>query len=158
MSTRNILGFVLTVILMAGASERDEIIARNVAHLLSAHEAYRGVTFTVEDEIVTARGKVPTYTNRKGLEWSLRRIAHVRNVRNEVVLDPPVVSDEVLEARMKKMLTAAEFAHLRVVAHDGRVEVRGTVRTRTQWAQVLNLAWSVIGVREVETQVRVAEE
>lgn len=158
MSTRNILGFVLTAFLMAGAAERDEIIARNVAHLLSAHEAYRAVTFTVEDEIVTARGKVPTYTDRKGLEWSLRRIAHVRNVRNQVVLDPPVVSDEVLAARMKKMLSAAGFAHLTVVTHEGRVEVRGTVRTRAHWARVLDLAWSVVGVREVESQVRVAEE
>lgn len=158
MSTRNILGFVLTALLMASASERDASIARDVAQLLSAHEAYRAVTFTVEDEIVTAKGKVPTYTDRKGLEWSLRRIAHVRSVRNEVVLDPPVVSDEVLGARMKRTLTAAGFAHLRVVAHDGRVEVRGIVRTRTQWARLQDLAWSVEGVREVETQVRVAGE
>jgi len=158
MSTRNILGFVLTVVCMAGASERDAIIARDVAQLLSRHAAYRAVTFTVEDEIVTTRGKVPTYTDRKGLEWSLRRVALVRSVRNEVVLDPPVVSDEVLGAHMKKALTAAGFAHLRVVAHDGRVEIRGTVRNRTQWARVQDLAWSVEGVREVESQVRVAGE
>lgn len=159
MSTKSIIPVTLVALALSlAAADLSDEIGRNVAKLLAAHREYRNVTFSVEDEIVTVSGKVPTWTNRTDLEWSLRRIQHVRSVRNDVILDPPAVSDEVLRARVKKALTAAGFADVRFQAHEGLVILTGSVRTRLQWARVRDLAWSVEGVREVITRVNVAEE
>lgn len=159
MSPKRLMPVVLIAlaVTLAGADFNEEI-GKGVTKLLSAHREYRNVTFTVEDEIVTVSGKVSTWTDRTNLEWSLRRIKHVRNVRNEVVLDPPVVSDELLRARMRIALTAAGFTDVRFQAHEGLVLLTGTARTRSQWTRIHDVAWSVEGVREVITRIRVLEE
>lgn len=146
----------LTVTILA--LDTNEEIGRNVAKFLGSHRAYRNVSFTVEDEIVTVTGTVFTWSDRVDLERTLRGIEHVRSVRNEVVLDPPAVSDEVLRARVKKTLTAAGIADVRFQVHEGLVILTGAVRTRLQWTRIQDLAWSVEGVREVISRVRVAEE
>ena len=163
MSRRSILRLglawaLVTVAITLSAADFDEEIGRNVVKFLSSHRQYQKVTFAVEDEIVTISGKVALWSERSNLEWSLRRMEHVRSVRNQVVLDPPPVSDEVLRARMKKALTAAGFPGLKFQAHQGRVILTGSVRTRSQWALLKDLPWSVEGVREVETRIRVEEE
>jgi osmotically-inducible protein OsmY len=150
----------LTVLAMASllsAADLDAEISRKVAKYLSSHSEYQKVTFTVEDEIVIVSGKVALWSQRSSLEWSLRRMEHVRKVENQVVLDPPPVSDEMLRARMGKALTAAGFAELVFQAHQGRVILRGSVRTRSQWARLQELAGNVDGVREVVNVVRVEE-
>ncbi|MEO5936539.1 MAG: BON domain-containing protein, partial [Terriglobales bacterium] len=75
-----------------------------------------------------------------------------------VVLDPPPVSDEVLRTRMKKALTAAGFTDVKFQAHEGLVLLTGSARTRLQWTRIQDVAWSVEGVREVITRIRVLEE
>ncbi|MEO6119358.1 MAG: BON domain-containing protein [Terriglobales bacterium] len=159
MSTKRLIPAVLIALAVTlAAADLNEEIGKGVAKLLSTQREYRNVTFTVEDEIVTVSGKVSTWTDRTNLEWSLRRINHVRNVRNEVVLDPPVVSDEVLRARGRKALLAAGFDEVRFQAHEGLVLLTGSARTRVQWARIQDVAWSVEGVREVITRIRVLEE
>ena len=159
MSTKRLIPVVLIALAVTlGAADFNQEIGKGVAKLLSAHRQYRNVTFTVEDEIVTVSGKVSTWTDRTNLEWSLRRIDHVRNVRNEVVLDPPVVSDEVLRARVRKALLTAGFDEVRFQAHEGLVLLTGSARTRVQWARIQDVAWSVDGVREVITRIQVLEE
>lgn len=159
MSTKRLIPVVLIALAVTlVAADFNEEIGKGVAKLLSAHRQYRNVTFTVEDEIVTVSGKVSTWTERTDLEWSLRRIDHVRSVRNEVVLDPPVVSDEVLRARLRKALLAAGFDDIRFQAHEGLILLTGSARNRLQWARIQDVAWSVDGVREVITRIRVVQE
>lgn len=162
MSTRTILrsGLSWALMMMAftlSAADSDEEIGKNVVKIFSSHPQYQQVTFTVEDEIITVSGKVKLWSQRLDLERTLLRLEHVRSVRNQVVLDPPPVSDDVLRARMKKALAAAGFPDLRFQAHQGRVILAGSVRTRSQWALLKELPWSVEGVREVETRIRVEE-
>jgi hypothetical protein len=156
--SRILLLALVTMALTLMAADRDEEIRRSVAKFLSGHRQYQNVTIQVEDEVVTATGTVALWSQRSDLEWSLRRIEHVRNVHNQVVLDPPPVSDDVLRARVKKALVAAGFPNLRFQAHQGRVVLSGSVRTRPQWARARDLLLTVEGVREVETRVRVEEE
>ena len=159
MSKKGLIGLALIPMAFAlSASDFDAEIGENVAKFLSSHREYQQVTFAVEDEIVTVSGKVALWSQRTGLEWTLRRMEHVRNVRNQVVLDPPPVSDELLRARMKKALTAAGFGHLMFQAHQGRVVLTGSVRTRSQWVRLRDLAWTIDGVREVDDRIRVEEE
>ena len=140
------------------ASDRSDEIGRRVAKLLAAHREYQNVTFQVEDEVVTVSGRVPTWSNRNDLAWSVRRIEHVRSVRNEVVLDPPAISDEVLRGRVKRALNAAGFGEIRFQAHEGMVILTGTVRKRQESTRVQDVAVSVEGVREVINRINVAEE
>lgn len=159
MSKKGLIGLALIPMAFAlSASDFDAEIGKNVAKFLSSHREYQQVTFAVEDEIVTVSGKVALWSQRTGLEWTLRRMEHVRNVRNQVVLDPPPVSDELLRARMKKALTAAGFGHLMFQAHQGRVVLTGSVRTRSQWVRLRDLAWTIDGVCEVDDRIRVEEE
>lgn len=162
MSTRTIRrsGLSWALLMMAitlSATDTDEEIGRNVVKFLSGHPQYQQVTFSVEDEIIIVSGKVKLWSQRLDLERALRRLEHVRSVRNQVVLDPLPVSDEVLRARIKKALAAAGFPDLKFQAHQGRVILAGSVRTRSQWALLQDLPWTVEGVREVVTRRRVAE-
>jgi osmotically-inducible protein OsmY len=146
------------VALSLSASDLSAEIGRDVTKLLAAHHEYRQVTFSVEDEIVTLTGKVFTCSNRNDLAWSVRRIKNVRRVRNEVVLDPPPVADELLRGRMKRALTGAGFTEIRFQAHEGMVILTGTVRNRQHFARVQEVASSVEGVRELINRINVAEE
>lgn len=159
MSKRSIIGLALvTVALTLSAADRNDEIAQKVLKFLSNHGQYQNVTFVVEDEIATVSGKVALWSRRSDLEWSLRRIEHVRSVPNQVVLGPPPVSDELLRARMKKAPTAAGSSHLKFQAHQGQVILTGSVRTRSQRARARDISLTVEGVREVETRVRVEGE
>jgi osmotically-inducible protein OsmY len=149
---------LLAVALPLTASDYSSEIEKEMVQLLSRNPAYKQVTFSVEDEIVTLAGKVPLWSNRTDLEWSVRRVGHVRKVLNQVVLDPPAVPDEVLRGRMKRALTERGFAQIKFQAHEGRVVLTGATRTRSQWTRIQDLAWSVEGVREVVNRIRVLEE
>ncbi len=159
MKSKSILAMVLlAVALPLAARDYSAEIEKDVARLLNGNQGYKQVTFRVEDEIVTLAGKVPLWSNRTDLEWSVRRLKHVRSVRNELVLDPPAVPDEVLRGRMKRALTERGFAHVKFQAHEGRVVLTGATRTRSQWTRIQDVAWSVEGVREVVNRIRVMEE
>jgi osmotically-inducible protein OsmY len=159
MSKKSILGLGLFLTALAlSAADFDAEIGKKVASFLSSRQEYRNVDFSVEDEIVTLSGKVALWSQRTGLEWSVRNMEHVRRVQNQVALDPPPVSDELLRTRTKKALIGAGFGHLVFQAHQGQVILRGSVRTRSQWVRLGDLARNVEGVREVENLIRVEEE
>jgi osmotically-inducible protein OsmY len=133
----------------------DARIEQRLAKELHGKAEFGRVRFGVEDGVVTLAGKVRLHSERMNVENRARSLEHVSAVRNFIVLDPPVVSDDLLFDRLRTVLRDANLEHLNVKAHEGRVELSGEVYNRQQWSRAVNLVWNTLGVREAEFQLRV---
>jgi osmotically-inducible protein OsmY len=133
----------------------DARIEQRLAKELHGKAEFERVRFAVEDGVVTLAGKVRLHSERVNVENSARSLEHVFAVRNFIVLDPPVVADNLLFGRLRTALRDAKLEHLHIEAHEGRVELSGDVYNRQEWSRAVNLVWNTPGVREAEFQLRI---
>ena len=96
-------------------------------------------------------------SERRTLVTRVRRIAHVEEVDNQIVLSPPAPLDNVLYARVSRRLHDAGYAQVTIHVHEGAVILEGSVRTMRDRHSAVQLAWSTEGVKEVEAKLAVMQ-
>ena len=78
----------------------DDEIRTAVAHLLASKSECKNVKAVVDDGVVTLTGSVELDSERLTVIARVRRIPHVEDVENEILLSPPAPIDNVLYARI----------------------------------------------------------
>jgi osmotically-inducible protein OsmY len=117
---------------------------------------YKNVHAEIEDGVVTLSGTVKLESLRAGLEYKVRHLWNVAQVRNEILLDPPPMADKVLVGQLSRKLREAGFETVQIKAHNGAVTLLGTVRTQRERDRIIQTVWSTDGVREVSLQISLA--
>lgn len=110
------------------------------------------IQLEVEDGWVTLRGQVDWDYQRRAAEGSIRSLAGVRGVSNMIVVTPRVSPTDVkgkIESALERH-AEVDSKHIQVSASDGKVTLRGTVRSWTERSDAERAAWAAPGVRHVE--------
>lgn len=116
------------------------------------------VTVTIQDGVVTLRGRVENAAQLKRAEKVAAGVAGVRSVRNELRVD---TAGDVPDARIAEAIAASirgsvwfdMFDWVEGEVKDGRVTLRGAVREPWRRAEFGRLAESVKGVAQVDNRI-----
>jgi osmotically-inducible protein OsmY len=131
-----------------------ERVAREVLECLARLPEERPVA-SVASAWVTLEGTVDWAFQKRLAEESIRTIAGVKGITNQIHIKPRQEPSEDLEA----MIAAAFRRHsidpetIAITARRGRVTVRGTVHSCAERDQLLDLAWCAGGVHSVVDRV-----
>lgn len=148
-----VLSVLLTVVYASPhRSRRDAEIKQTVERFLAAKPEYANVTCYVDDAIVTLTGHVRLLTERRALEHSVKGMKQVARLEDKVILMPANVPDEKLLGAVRERLEASGFGHLTFRAHEGWVELAGSVKSQEERARVMDMIWGTPGVKEADFQ------
>lgn len=116
------------------------------------------IQVTVENGVVILRGEVDWVYQREAASSAVRYLAGVVEVRNHIALKNRVLPGDVKDRIEKALVRAAEAdaQNIHVEAIDGRVVLKGKVRSHAELEDAKWAAWAAPGVRVVETQLAVA--
>lgn len=142
---------------MLGAMVRGQIAATDVDSLTR-------ISVRTHDGIVRLGGSVRTEGTRAKIETAVRRVAGVKTVVDEIVINPNAKSfaggDFVLAARIEGALAAQiglNAVHLRVSTQDGAVTVKGRVPSSSIKATALETVRKIDGVKRVVDGIDVGQ-
>lgn len=147
---------------LAASDERSDT---DIAH--AAANALRWDT-EVPDERIVVRvdsgriwldGEVEWQFEKRATERAVRYLAGVKEVTNAIAVKPSLASPSEVTRRIKEaLMRGARFDADRIVveARDGKVTLRGTVRSYAERTEAERAAWSAPGVTEVEDRIQIA--
>lgn len=150
----------LTVDFGAAGVRDDTRIARAVRDALEWDVAVpdERIESVVRDGVVTLKGAVLYWFERKAAGDAVARLAGVRGVNNHIVVAPaarsdPEIFDEIKEALRRRY----PLERIDVTVVRGAVTLMGRVRSRGVRRDVENIAWTTAGVRDVASKIEPAE-
>ena len=115
------------------------------------------VQVDVEDGWVTLHGQVNWDFQRRAAEDAIRPLNGVRGVSNMIAVLPKTsVSDvrEKIESALKRH-AEIDSKRIQVSASDGKVTLRGSVRSWMERDDAERAAWAAPGVRQVEDLITI---
>ena len=145
---------------LPGASERtDSDIARAAVTALewTTSVPHDRIMLTVHDGAITLEGSVDWAYQKTAAEEVVRQLMGVKGVRNQLVVEPKVVTPEIstqIAAAFQRSATL-EAQKIWVEAERGKVILRGNVHSWFERAEAERVAASAPGVREVENHISV---
>jgi osmotically-inducible protein OsmY len=110
----------------------------------------------VENGWVTLEGSVGTHFQRQAAERAVRYLTGVKGIINHAAVKPSGVSPVEVGRKIKAALhRSAELdaSRIQVEAHDGRVTLKGTVRSWAERTDAERAAWSAPGVTAIDDQI-----
>ena len=113
----------------------------------------------VEEGWVTLEGEVEWQFQRQAAERAVRYLAGVRGVTNRVSVKPKAASSFEVSQKIKDALrrSAEEDAEkISVEARDGRVVLKGKVRSYAERAEAERAAWAAPGVMVVDDRIAIS--
>lgn len=117
------------------------------------------VEVSVDDGIVTLKGKVRSYAEKRKAERAARGVDDVMSVENKLEVEVPSHADQQLADEIAKQIRSFVFFDIfdwvEGEVHDGVVTLRGAVREPWRREDYERLAESVEGVKEVRNEIRV---
>ena len=116
------------------------------------------VTFTVEQGWITLNGTVDWYFQRQAAENVTRSMLGVSGVTNSIQVLPKVSKTDVKSKIERALKRSAEIdsKRINVEAVNGKVTLKGTVRSWAERRDAELAAWAAPGVAEVDDLLTVA--
>lgn len=116
------------------------------------------VTATVERGWVTLRGDVDWQYQKEAAQAAVRRLIGVQGVSNFIRLTPVVSTFDVqtkIESALKRS-AEVEADRITVETADGKITLKGNVRSWSERRDAERAAWQAPGVREVDDRLVVS--
>lgn len=113
------------------------------------------ITVKVEGGWITLTGVVDWNYQRLAAEFAVRYLPGVRGLLNLIEVKPPVSPAEVkskIEAALKRN-AELDAKQITVDTADGKVTLRGNVRSWTERVDAEHAAWAAPGVKEVDDRL-----
>ena len=166
--SKKVAASMLAAVLATGAAAFADTatpttIQQRVAQKLQSKSQFSGVRASVEDSVVTLQGTVKTYADKLAAEKTARKVDHVSQVRDEIEVSGPAVSDSELQEQIAKKLryvgfnTGTQvFDNFEVGVRNGVVTVAGEAYAPLDKQEALEEVARIPGVKDVVDQVKVA--
>ena len=151
----------LKVRLPAGSQRSDTQIAHEVVNALrwNIQVPDEHITTKVENGWVTLEGSVDWYFQHDAAERAVRYLTGVRGVTNQIRIQPKKVSSFEVGTKIKEALrrnAELDADRITVEATEGRVTLKGTVRSYAERRDAEHAAWSAPGVTAVDDRITVS--
>ena len=137
--------------------ERDDTtIARTVRHAFGWNNAVPAeqIDMIVRRGVVTLRGGVEHWYQRKAAGGTAAGVDGVVSVRNQIQLLVPPTRDDILQEEVEEALTKLPVAHIGVRVTHGVVTLRGQIGSGALRQRAEIMAASALGVRSVINELR----
>jgi osmotically-inducible protein OsmY len=145
---------------LSGHSERtDSDIARAAVDALRWKSSVPGeeIKVSVSKGWITLEGDVHWQFQKSGAYEAVHHLVGVRGVTNLITVKPRASATEVksrIEAAFRRS-AEVDAQKVQVETHDGRVMLRGDVRSWSERQEAERTAWAAPGVRQVENLIRI---
>jgi osmotically-inducible protein OsmY len=115
------------------------------------------IKLTVKEGWITLEGNVDWYYQKNAAEFAVKYLSGVKGVTNNIKLKPQVSTVEVKDKIEDALKRNAEVdaRRISVQAADGKVTLRGNVRSWFEKDEAGTAAWAAPGVTEVINQISV---
>jgi osmotically-inducible protein OsmY len=148
---------------LPGGRERDDTdIAEAALRALRWHTSIpeEQIKVVVAKGWVTIEGEVEWFYQKQAAYDAVRHLTGVKGVSNNVNIKPRVNAVQVKDKIEQALRRSAEVDAKRITVevHEGRVILRGTVRSGAEREDAESAAWAAPGVSDVESHVKVEEE
>lgn len=113
------------------------------------------ITVKVENGWITLKGEASWNYQRLAAEFAVKYLAGVQGLTNLIEVKPVVSAVEVkskIEAALKRN-AELDAERITVDTADGKVTLKGNVRSWTERVDAENAAWAAPGVREVDDRL-----
>lgn len=113
----------------------------------------------VDDGWISLDGAVDWQFQRAAAEKAVRYLTGVKGVINRITVQQPKISAYEVNQRIEgalKRSAAIEADRISVEARNGKVTLRGTVRSWAEREDAERAAWAAPGVSEVDDEIAVA--
>jgi hyperosmotically inducible protein len=144
------------------ANRYDATIKAKVAQQLATKNEFHNVQATVEDGIVTLRGRVDLYQHKLDAARKIRKTQNVQGVRNLIVVNGKNVADAELAAQLDRKLYYDRigydnaFNYVTASVESGVATLTGETRTDVDRDSALALVDNTPGVKDVVDNTKVA--
>lgn len=116
------------------------------------------VKVTVDNGWVSLKGEVNYRYQKEAAENAIRNLTGVVGVSNLIEIKPSVSSTEVkkkIEEALER-IAQVDAQRIQVETTNGKVVLKGTVRSWAEREEAEKAAWRAPGVSQVEDQIRIA--
>jgi osmotically-inducible protein OsmY len=113
------------------------------------------IQLTVKDGWITLEGTVDWFYQKNAAEFAVKFLSGVKGYTNHILVKPQVsmgaVKDKIEDAF--KRSAEIDARRINVQALDGKVTLRGNVRSWFERVEAANAAWAAPGVKEVNNEI-----
>lgn len=150
----------LRVHLPLSRERTDPDIAQAAANALDWDiEVPDGIQLKVENGWLTLKGHVEWQFQKRAAERAVRNLTGVRGVANLIVVKPKAVSAFEVTQKIKDALrrsAESDADRISVEAQNGKVVLKGTVRSWAERTEAERAAWAAPGVTDVEDLIAIS--
>jgi osmotically-inducible protein OsmY len=115
------------------------------------------IQLTVRDGWITLEGTVDWFYQKNAAEFAVKYLSGVKGFTNHILVKPQVSTIAIKDKIEDALKRSAEIdaRRINVQAVDGKVTLRGNVRSWFEKIEAANAAWAAPGVKEVNNEIAV---